>query len=335
MNLSIPLTENPMAVGIIDETLSSNGGGPSSDGGSRTPVRNPSERHVFSGLAGDVPITVIEPSRSWRLVNWRELYAYRDLFRFLTWRSIKVRYAQSAVGIGWAVIQPLFQMITFTLIFGRLAQMASDGVAYSAFSLVGLVAWTYFSTALINGANSLVSNAHMISKIYFPRLVLPLADVVAKLFDFGIALAMALVALPFLGWAPNWGLLMTPYLVLLMMTAALGFGLWLSALAIQFRDVNHAVSFIVQILMYASPVVYPTSLLPESYQLTSTITLAPRTLYALNPMVGVIEGFRSALLGTRPMPYDWIFLGTITSAIALASGALYFRNRERLFADVA
>jgi lipopolysaccharide transport system permease protein len=327
------IRENAMAIGMVDESSSVSPAGAVPYEGATSHA--PAPRHVFTGLAGDVPITVIEPSSGWRLVNWRELYAYRDLFRFLTWRSVKVRYTQSAVGIGWAIIQPLFQMITFTLIFGRLAGLESDGVAYSAFSLVGLVAWTYYSTALINGANSLVSNAHMISKIYFPRLVLPLSDVVAKLFDFGIAMAMTLIALPFLGWAPNWGVLMIPYLVVLMMAAALGFGLWLSALAVQFRDVNHAIGFIVQLLMYASPVVYPTSLLPESYQLTSTITLAPQTLYSLNPMVGVIEGFRSALLGTRPMPYDWIALGTLTTVIALVTGALYFRNRERLFADVA
>ena len=225
--------------------------------------------------------------------------------RFLTWRSIKVLYAQSAIGIGWAVIQPVFQMLIFTIVFGRLAQIKSDGVPYAAFSLVGLTAWTYFSTALANVSNSLVSNGHMISKIYFPRLVLPLADVVAKLFDFGIAMLMTLALLPFIGWSPNWGLLMLPYLILLMMVAALGVGMWLSALAIQFRDVKHAVDFLVQLGMYASPVVYPTSLLPESYTVAG-VTHAPRTIYALNPMVGVIEGFRAALLGTRPMPYEWI-----------------------------
>jgi lipopolysaccharide transport system permease protein len=279
-------------------------------------------------------ITVIEPTSGWRLVNWHELYAYRDLLRFLTWRAIKVRYAQSAVGIGWAIIQPLFQMITFTLVFGRLARLDSDGVPYASFSLVALVAWTFFSSGVINGANSLVSNAHMISKIYFPRLVLPLADVASKLFDLGIATALALAVLPLLGWQPNAGVLMIPVLIVLMTAATLACGLWLSALAIQFRDVNHAITFIVQIMMYASPVVYPTSLLPETYEVGG-FTLAPQTIYALNPMVGVIEGLRSALLGTRPMPYEWIALGTLTSSIILVTGALYFRSRERLFADVA
>jgi lipopolysaccharide transport system permease protein len=283
----------------------------------------------------DEHLIVIQPTSGWRLINGRELYAYRDLLRFLTWRSVKIRYTQSAMGIGWAIIQPLFQMIMFTLIFGRLARVQSDGVPYAAFSLVGLVAWTYFATALANGANSLVANASMLTKIYFPRLVLPVSDVVAKLFDFGIALALALAVLPFLGGKVTWGVLMLPPLILLMTVAALGFSLWLSALAVQFRDVNHAVGFLVQLLMYASPVVYPTSLLPETYAIGGGWVIFPQEIYALNPMVGVIEGFRSALLNTRPMPYGWIALGTLTSVVALVTGALYFRNRERLFADVA
>jgi lipopolysaccharide transport system permease protein len=283
----------------------------------------------------DAHVTIIEPTSGWRLVNWRELYAYRDLFRFLTWRSIKVRYAQSVVGIGWAVIQPLFQMLTFTLVFGRLAKIQSDGVPYAAFSLIGLVPWTYFSGALLSVSNSLVSNAHMITKIYFPRLVLPLSDVIAKLFDFAIALALSIVVIGFLGAKPNWGLLCVPYLIVLMIAAALGLGLWLSALAIQFRDVNHALGFVVQLLMYAAPVVYPTSLLPERYQFANGLVIWPQWIYAFNPMVGVIEGFRSAFLSTRPMPYEWIALGTATSLVTLVTGALYFRSREKLFADVA
>lgn len=280
-------------------------------------------------------ITVIEPSSGWRLINWHELYAYRDLLRFLTWRAIKVRYTQSAVGVGWAIIQPLFQMIIFTLVFGRLARLDSDGVPYASFSLVALVTWTYYSTGVVSGAGSLVSNAHMLSKIYFPRLVLPLSDVVSKLFDFAIALALTLAVLPILGWAPNAGVLMIPALIALMTVATLGIVLWLSALAIQFRDVNYAINFIVQLMMYASPVVYPTSLLPTNYHITPTIAVNTQTLFALNPMVGVIEGFRSALLSTRPMPYDWIALGTLSSLFMLATGILYFRSRERLFADVA
>jgi lipopolysaccharide transport system permease protein len=321
-----------MASGIINPSQAA---APPADGpATASAARSPAPAHRVDDEFSPQHLTVIEPSSGWRLINWRELYAYRDLLRFLTWRNIKIRYTQSAMGIGWAIIQPMFQMIMFTLIFGHLARVASDGVPYSAFSLVGLVAWTYFATALAGGANSLVSNATMLTKIYFPRLVLPVSDVVAKLFDFGIALVLALAVLPFLGGSPNWGVLWLPYLIVLMTAAALGFSLWLSALAVQFRDVNHAVGFLVQLLMYASPVVYPTSLLPETYHWGGFV-LFPQTIYAINPMVGVIEGFRSALLGTRPMPIAWIALGTLTSVIALVTGALYFRNRERLFADVA
>lgn len=287
-------------------------------------------------LAADAAsIVVIEPTSALRTVDFRELVRYRDLLRFLIWRSVKARYAQSVVGIGWAVIQPLFQMITFTLVFGRIAGVQSEGVPYAAFSLIGLIPWTYFSGAVTSGANSLVSNAHMISKIYFPRIILPLGDVLGKLIDFAIAMLLGAVVLAYFGAAPNSGVLMLPALILLMMTAALGIGLWLSALAIQFRDVNHAMTFTIQLMMYASPVIYPTSSIPETYTFASGLTIWPRAIYALNPMVGVIEGFRSALLGSRPMPYDWILLGTLSTLVTLVTGALYFRSRERLFADVA
>uniref|UniRef100_A0A7C2JYC2 Transport permease protein n=1 Tax=Schlesneria paludicola TaxID=360056 RepID=A0A7C2JYC2_9PLAN len=283
----------------------------------------------------DEHITIIQATSAWRLVDWRELYAYRDLFRFLTWRSIKVRYAQSAVGIGWAVIQPLFQMLIFTLVFGWLAGMKSDGASFALFSLIALVPWTYFSNALNDSADSLVANAQMLSKVYFPRMVLPLSAVVAKLFDFAIAMMMAVILLIIARQPPTWGLLMFPYLVFLMMLSALGLGLWLTTLAIQFRDIKHAMPFIVQILMYAAPVVYPASLIPETYTLPGGLTVWPQWIYAVNPMVGVIEGFRSAFLGTRPMPFGWIALGTLTATLLTLTGALYFRSREKLFADVA
>ncbi len=288
-----------------------------------------------AGSHGLNKTTVIEYRPGWKSVDWRELYYYRDLFRFLTWRSIKVRYAQSAVGVGWAVIQPLFQMVIFTVVFGRLAGIPSDGVNYAVFSLVGLVPWTYFSNALTESADSLVANANMLSKVYFPRLVLPLSAVVAKLFDFGIAFLMAVVVLAVYRVPPNWGVLMLPYLVLLMMVSALGLGLWLTALAIQYRDVKHAMTFVIQLLMYVAPVVYPASMIPERYTLPGGWVVWPQTLYALNPMVGVLEGFRSALCGSRPMPYGWIALGSVTALVVVVSGATYFRSRERLFADVA
>lgn len=270
-------------------------------------------------------VTIIQPRSGWQVVQWRELFAYRDLFRFLVWREIKVRYAQSTVGIGWAVIQPVFSMIVFSIVFGSLAKVSSDGVPYAVFSLTALVPWMYFSNALTDGVNSLLTNAGMLRKIYFPRLLMPLSAVVARILDFSIATLVLIGLLVWYQISPNWGVLMMPYLLLLMVLSASGVALWLTALAIQYRDVKHALNFVVQILMYATPVVYPASLVPASYQI----------LYALNPMVGVIEGFRACLLGTRPMPWLFLLIGTITGVSIATSGLLYFRNRERVFADVA
>jgi len=284
--------------------------------------------------AAPVVETVIEPRNGWRLVDFRELYAYRDLFRFLIWREVKVRYAQSVIGIGWAIIQPLFSMIVFTIVFGKLAGVESDGVPYAVFSFAALVPWTYFSNALTDGANSLVSNANMLSKVYFPRLLMPMASVAAKLVDFTIAMLLLAVLMVFFGVAPTWGMLLMPFLVVLMMLTAAGLGMWLTALAVQYRDVKHALNFVVQLCMYASPVVYAASLIPDRHNLGGVV-IYPRLLYAINPMVGVIEGFRSALLGTTAMPWDLIAVGTASALCIATSGMFYFRRQERIFADVA
>lgn len=281
-----------------------------------------------------VPVTVIEPRSGWQLLDLRELYQYRDLFRFLIWRSIKVRYAQSAIGIGWAVIQPLFSMVIFTVVFGKLAGISSDGAPYAVFSFAALVPWTYFSNALTEGVDSLVSNANMLRKVYFPRLLLPLSAVAAKLLDFTIAGVILAAMMAWYGVVPTWGILLVPGLILLMMTAAVGASLWLTALAVQYRDIKHAMNFVVQLLMYAAPVVYPTTLIPTSYSVAGVV-LNPRLLYALNPMVGVIEGFRAALLGTTPMPWDLLAVGTVSATVLAVTGMLFFRSKERLFADVA
>lgn len=270
-------------------------------------------------------ITVIEPRSDWRLVDLGELYAYRDLLRFLVWREIKVRYAQSAVGIGWAIIQPTFSMLMFTIVFGRLANVSSDGVPYAVFSFAALVPWTYFSNALTDGVGSLVANAGMLGKIYFPRILMPLSAVCARLLDFCVAAVILAGLMLYFGMAPTLGVFLLPVLVLLMVVTASGAALWLSSLAIQYRDVKHAMTFMVQILMYTAPVVYPASLIPDQYRL----------YYAINPMVGVIEGFRSALLGTNPMPWAMIAVGMVSSLLLFTSGLLYFRKKERLFADVA
>lgn len=270
-------------------------------------------------------VTVIERRSGWRLVDWKELVAYRDLFRFLVWRGIKVQYAQSMLGIGWAVIQPVFSMLLFTVVFGRLAKMESEGAPYALFSLAALVPWTYFANALTEGTNSLVNNVQMLSKVYFPRLVLPLSAVCSKLVDFGISLVVLAGLMAWYRWTPPAAVVWLPVPVGLMVVAAAGLGLWLTALAVQYRDVKYAINFIVQLLMYASPVVYPATLIPGGWRL----------VYALNPMVGVIEGFRAALLGTQPMPWDLIAVGAASAAATLVGGLLFFRSKERVFADVA
>ncbi|MFN7734471.1 MAG: ABC transporter permease [Pirellula sp.] len=270
-------------------------------------------------------VVVIEPKPGWRLIDFSELYGYRDMLRFLTWRSIKVLYAQSAIGIGWAILQPLFTMIIFTVVFGWFAKIDSEGVPYSLFSLAALVPWTYFSNAILEAGNSLVSQAQMVSKVYFPRIILPLAGVLAKLVDFGIAFVMFLGLMLFYGVTPSSNVWVLPLLVGVMVISAMGIGTWLTAMAIQYRDVKHALTFIIQLLMYSSPVIYSAAIIPKRWQM----------LYAVNPMVGVIEGFRSALLGTGPMPWDLIGIGALSSLFLLVTGLLYFRKQERLFADVA
>lgn len=268
---------------------------------------------------------VIRKTSGWRLIDFGELYRYRDLLWFLTWRNIKVLYAQSVIGIGWAVLQPLFSMLVFTLVFGMFAKMDSDGVPYALFSFCALVPWSFFSNALLESGNSLVSQADMLSKVYFPRLVLPLSSVLAKLVDLVIALGVLGGLMLIYQRPPTWGIVFLPLLIGIMTMTAAGMGMFLTSLAIQYRDIKHAMTFIVQLLMYAAPVVYPSTLVPEWLQ----------PYYALNPMVGVIEGFRAALLDTRPMPWAWIATGFATSLLIFVVGLFQFRKQERVFADVA
>lgn len=275
-------------------------------------------------MSTTVPHFVLKARSGWQLIDFRELIHYRDLFYFLVWRDIKVRYAQSVLGVGWAIIQPVFMMVIFTII-ATLANIGSDGVAYPIFSFAALVPWAYFSNAMTDSGVSLVTSAEMVKKIYFPRLMIPLTAILAKLVDFAIAFILLLILMPFFGVFPNWNAVFVPLLILLMTLTAAGIGMWLTALAIQFRDVRYALNFAVQFLMYASPVLYSVTLIPEHL----------RIYYALNPLVGVIEGFRSSLLGTNPMPWAYIGVGALVAVALFISGALYFRRMERLFADVA
>lgn len=266
----------------------------------------------------------ISPSRGLRGLDLSELWQYRDLFYFLVWRDVKTRYAQSALGVGWAVVQPVLQMIVFTVVFGNLAKIDSEGVPYAIFSFAALVPWTFFSQALIGSTSSLSRSHGVLEKIYFPRLVIPMSAVMAKLVDFVIALVLLGGLMAWFRIVPTAWALTLPVLVLLMVLTSAGVGMWLAALAVQYRDVNHAINFGAQILMYAAPVVYPVSLIPDQYRL----------LYAINPMVGVIEGFRSALLSTNPMPWDLIAVGSATAVVVAVAGSFYFRRMERIFADV-
>lgn len=272
---------------------------------------------------GTKAATIIEPSRSLSL-GLKEFREYRDLLYFLVLRDIKARYAQSILGVGWAVIQPVFPMIIFTVIFGRVARIGSDGIPYPVFSYAALVPWTYFANTLVEASGSLVRNGPMLSKIYFPRLIIPLTPVAAKLLDFGVSFLLLTPLMLWFGVSPTAWTLLLPVLVLVLIGFTAGLSLWLAPLAIQYRDVNHGLRFAVQLLMYLAPVVYPTSRIPESYRL----------LYGLNPMVGIIEGFRSVLTGATPIPWDLLLLSGAVSALLLITGAFYFRRRESIFADV-
>jgi lipopolysaccharide transport system permease protein len=272
---------------------------------------------------------VIKPVRGRQLLDWRELHDYRDLFYFLIARDIKVLYKQTVLGFGWAIIRPVFSMVIFTIIFGGLANVSSDGVPYAIFNYVALVPWLYFSTALTASSLNLVNNTEMLTKIYVPRLLFPVVPVFAKLVDFAISFIILFVLMAWFQIAPTYNIVFLPLLILLMMLTATGMGLWFAAMSVQYRDVKHAMPFLIQILMYAAPVVWSGSLIGERFGQLG------RSIFALYPMVGVIEGFRSALLGTVPMPWDLILIGSGSALLLTISGLYYFRKMEFHFADVA
>ena len=267
--------------------------------------------------------TIIRPSKGWVSLRLNDLWEYRDLLLFLAWRDISVRYKQTVLGAAWAIIQPFFSMVIFSIFFGSLAQISSDGVPYPVFSFAALLPWTFFANALSESSNSLVGNANLLSKVYFPRLVIPLASTLGGLADFGIAFIVLVLMMVVFGIVPTAAVLLLPLFLLLALVTALGVGLWLSALNVQYRDIRYMVPFLVQALMFASPVVYSSTLLEEPW----------RTLYGINPMVGVIEGFRWALLGTTP-PGPMLLFSAVAALLLLVSGAMYFRRMEKTFADV-
>jgi lipopolysaccharide transport system permease protein len=273
----------------------------------------------------ETPVRIrIEPSRGWTSLGLHEIWQYRELLYFFIWRDVSVRYRQTVLGIAWAVIQPFMAMVVFSLFFGRLARLPSEGLPYPIFTYSALVPWTLFSNGLGQAANSVVRDANLVTKVYFPRLLIPLSAVIGGAVDFGVAFVVLLGMMLFFGIHPTANIIWLPLLVLLAMTSALGVGLWLAALNVQFRDVRHVVPFLIQIWLFATPVLYSTALLPPRW----------RTLYGINPMVGVIEGFRWALLGTAARPGPTMLVSIATVLLLLAGGAWYFRRMERTFADL-
>jgi len=270
------------------------------------------------------PILHIQPSRGWVSLRLRELWEYRELLYFLTWRDIEIRYKQTALGAAWAIIQPLFTMLVFSLFFGKLAKVPSDGIPYPIFCYAALVPWTFFANGLTQSSNSLVGSSNLLTKVYFPRLTIPLATVFSGVVDFLLAFGILLVMMIFYGVPITFKVLWFPVFLSLALVTSLGVGLWLSALNVQYRDVRYVVPFITQFWMLATPIAYPSSLLSEPW----------RTIYGLNPMAGVIEGFRWALLGSRISVGPLLAVSSVAAFLIMIGGAFYFRKMERTFADI-
>lgn len=280
---------------------------------------------VAAGPSSPHPsITMIRPPQGLGDLGWRELWAYRELLYFFIWRDLKVRYKQTVIGAGWALIQPFFTMVVFSLFFGLLAKIPSEGLPYPIFYYSALLPWTYFASALQHSTNTMVEHQRVITKVYFPRVILPLSAVLSGLVDFGIAFTLLIGMTVFYGIVPTPAVLLLPFFLLLTVVTALGAGLWLSALNALYRDVRYAVPFLIQVWMFASPVAYPSSLIPEKW----------RWLYGLNPMAGVIEGFRWALTGQGQPPGPLLLVSTGAVLLLLIGGLIYFQKMEGTIADV-
>lgn len=288
-------------------------------------VADPAELKLSSDQSPHSAATLrVEPRRAWTSIDLKELWQYRELLYFLTWRDVKVRYKQTALGAVWAIIQPFFMMLVFSLFFGRLARVPSDGIPYPVFVFCGLLPWQLFAHALTESSNSLVGNQNLITKVYFPRLVIPISAVLGGAIDFLIAFVILLGMMLYYGIVPGVAILALPGFVLLALLTALGVGLWLSALNAQYRDVRYTINFLVQFWLFATPVAYPSSLVPEKW----------RPLYGLNPMAGVVEGFRWALLGKSQPPGMMLWVSVAVVVVLLLGGLYYFRRMEQEFADV-
>ncbi len=268
-------------------------------------------------------VTVIEPASGWEFPDFRELRAYQDLFYFLVWRDIKVLYAQTVLGFAWAILNPLIQIVIFSVIFGKVAKIPTDGIPYVLFSTVAIIPWTYMAESMNTSSQSLVTGQNMLGKVYFPRLVYPITPILAKLVDFAISLLLLVAVMVYYRIEPTLNLLYLPLMIVLMMMVPASIGLWLSALAIRYRDVKFAMPFVIRMLIYSAPILYTASSIPDEY----------RFLYSLNPIVAVVEGYRACLLGL-PMPWEYIAPGAVTVSLLLVFGTIYFRRMERVFVDV-
>jgi len=271
----------------------------------------------------DMPVKKIQARSGWQLIDFKELKEYRDLFYFMVWREIKVLYAQTILGFSWAILQPLIQIVIFTVVFGKVAKLSTEGIPYFLFSSAAIIPWTYMSQSLTQSSQSLIAGRNMLGKIYFPRIIFPITPILARAIDFFISMLILLCVMVYYKVLPTWNLFLFPLFLIYMMSIPAGIGMWLSALAIRFRDVKFAMPFAVRMLIYTAPIVYSASAIPDKY----------RIIYSLNPIVGVIEGYRACFLGT-PVPWMYILPGMITAVIILLSGALYFRKMERVFVDV-
>lgn len=269
-------------------------------------------------------VLLIAPSHGWQLINFRELIRYRELLFFLTWRDIKVRYKQTLLGATWAILQPFFTMVIFTLFFGKIAKLPSDGSPYPIFYYSGLLLWIYFANSLSFSANSLVGGANLITKIYFPRLLMPMASTVAGLLDYLIALSILVIMMFWYHVTPTLAMLLLPFLLLCGFMAATGAGLWLSAMNVRYRDIRYVIPFLIQLWLFATPVIYPTSMLPERF----------RWLLSLNPMGGVIETHRACILGNKPIDWNSLLISVGMILLIFISGTFYFRRMEKSFADI-
>jgi|SRR5882672_1135862 len=312
-----PLLKNQMGLSISDSASALK----CTTQTDKTP--QPVNQHSSSGSLPDEPVVTIEPIKGWSPLELRDLWAFRELLYFLTWRDVKVRYKQTALGVAWAIIQPLLTMLIFTIFFGRLAGVPSDNVPYPIFAYAGLLPWTFFANAISNSGNSLVGSANLITKVYFPRMIIPGAAVAAGLVDLAIAMVILILLMIYYGIMVSWSLLMFPVVVMLTTLLALGIGMWLSALNVKYRDVRFALPFLIQLWMFVSPVIYPSSFLPAKV----------RWLLSLNPMTGIIEGYRSSLFG---LPFNWkaLAISTATTVGVLVYSSYAFGKMEKSFADI-